>query len=56
MNKHIASLLILFLAVGSFYLALEDQKYRSLFADFAQVGLGGFLALLAPGKTRSIFN
>jgi hypothetical protein len=39
------------LAVGSFYLALEDQKYRTLFADFAQVGLGGFLASLVPNKS-----
>lgn len=51
MPKVFTGLLILFLALGSFYLALEDQKYRALFADFAQVGLGGYLALLTPNKS-----
>jgi len=47
-----AFILVLFLSVGSFYLALADPKYRELFAGFAQVGMGGFLGQLVPSDKR----
>jgi hypothetical protein len=52
MTKNFTNWLIILLAVGSFSLAVVDQKYRGLFADFCQSYLAGFLALLNTNNPK----
>jgi|GEM_PF-3161245 len=46
------SVVVLVLVVGSFFLAIRDEKYRAAFADLAKIGVGGYLAQIIPGVLK----
>ncbi|GAC1461079.1 MAG: hypothetical protein NVSMB70_06980 [Chamaesiphon sp.] len=50
----VRSLVILTLVAGSTALAVVDPTYRPKFADLAEKGLIGYLALSQPGRIESI--
>jgi hypothetical protein len=58
MNKSILerlktrSVIVFLLVVGTFILAVQDEKIRSAFGDLAKIGVGGYLAQLIPNSKQ----
>jgi len=44
------SLLVFFLVVAGFSLAIIDAQFRPSFANLANIGLGGYLTHLVPKR------
>lgn len=48
----VRSVVVLILVIGTFVLALKDDKFRVAFGDLAKIGVGGYLAQLIPSDKR----
>lgn len=46
------SIIVVLLVVGTFILAVQDEKVRSAFGDLAKIGVGGYLAQLIPANKK----
>jgi hypothetical protein len=45
---NVRSVVVLLLVVGSFALAVRDERLRPVFGDLAKVGVGGYLGQMLP--------
>lgn len=46
------SVIVILLVIGTFILAVQDEKVRSAFGDLAKIGVGGYLAQLIPANKK----
>lgn len=46
------SIIVILLVIGTFILAVQDEKVRSAFGDLAKIGVGGYLAQLIPNHKQ----
>ena len=48
----VRSVVVLFLVIGAFVLAIADHNFRSTFGDLAKVGVGGYLGQMLPEANK----
>ena len=45
--------IVIVLVLGALMLAIIDESTRNTYTDLAKVGLGGYIALLRPGREQN---